>query len=70
VKQYNATAAKPIETILSPGLGTLTGRMNPEHCAMQMRYAYEAVVKRSVPFPERLWDETKVQEKISNFTML
>jgi O-acetyl-ADP-ribose deacetylase (regulator of RNase III) len=69
VKHYNATASKPIETILCPGLGTLTGRISPEHCALQMRYAYEAVVKETVPFPKRLWDETSVQEKLTNFKM-
>jgi len=33
-----------IESIACPGLGTGEGRMSPELCARQMRYAYDVVV--------------------------
>ena len=39
-RHYNRSAAKPIETILSPGLGTATGRIPSTTCACQMLYAY------------------------------
>jgi O-acetyl-ADP-ribose deacetylase (regulator of RNase III) len=69
VKHYSATASKPIETILCPGLGTLTGRISPEHCALQMRYAYEAVVNHSVPFPQDLCKAATLQEQLSEYRM-
>ena len=40
VRHYNRTAANAIETILCPGLGTATGRIPPEVCAVQMLHAY------------------------------
>ena len=70
VKQFNATASKPIETVLCPGLGTLTGHISPENCALQMRYAYEMVVNKTVPFPNSLGDEATMQEYMSDYTML
>lgn len=39
-RAYNRTARRPIETILSPGLGTAVGRMHPQACARQMHHAY------------------------------
>lgn len=39
-RAYNRTARRPIETILSPGLGTAVGRMHPQACARQMYHAY------------------------------
>jgi O-acetyl-ADP-ribose deacetylase (regulator of RNase III) len=38
--EHNRAAARPIDTILCPGLGTATGRIPPAACARQMRYAH------------------------------
>jgi O-acetyl-ADP-ribose deacetylase (regulator of RNase III) len=67
VKQHNATAENPIKTLLCPGLGTLTGRISPQNCAMQMMYAYEAVMNNSVSFPKSLLEEKIRQEKLNGF---
>lgn len=40
VQAWNRTASRPIESVLCPGLGTAVGRMHPDACARQMRWAY------------------------------
>jgi O-acetyl-ADP-ribose deacetylase (regulator of RNase III) len=40
VRAHNQTEARPIRTVLCPGLGTAVGRMAPLACAHQMYYAY------------------------------
>ena len=40
VREFNQTAARPIESVLCPGLGTAVGRMHPRACAEQMYFAY------------------------------
>jgi len=42
VRQFNESAARPIRSVLCPGLGTAAGRMAPQACARQMHYAYRA----------------------------
>jgi len=44
VLAHNATAEKPIESLLVPGLGTGIGRVTPERAASQMKLAYDAVI--------------------------
>jgi len=67
IKHHNAKAERHIRTLLSPGLGTLTGRISPQHCAQQMRYAYEVVVKESVNYPKTLREESNRQQNMCNF---
>ena len=46
VKLYNASAAEPIRSLASPGLGTAIGRLPPAVCAQQMFAAYAVVLLR------------------------
>jgi O-acetyl-ADP-ribose deacetylase (regulator of RNase III) len=46
VVRHNQTgAARPIRTVLVPGLGTGIGAMDPRRCAAQMRIAFDHVRK-------------------------
>ena len=40
VREFNRTAAKPIESMLCPGLGTAIGQLPARLCAIQMHCAY------------------------------
>jgi O-acetyl-ADP-ribose deacetylase (regulator of RNase III) len=53
-REYNRTAAKPIASILCPGLGTATGRISPASCARQMHYAHASVQMGRPRIPESL----------------
>lgn len=44
VKQFNSSNAKPIESVLCPGLATLTGRMPVRRAAYQMFIAYSVEI--------------------------
>jgi O-acetyl-ADP-ribose deacetylase (regulator of RNase III) len=44
VKQHNESNARPIASLLVPGLGTGVGEVPPERAARQMRLAYNAIV--------------------------
>jgi hypothetical protein len=41
-REYNNSAAKPIGSLLCPGLATGAGRISPEACSRQMLQAYTA----------------------------
>jgi len=58
---YNRTASRPIETILSPGLGTAVGRMHPQACARQMHYAYRTSHLGQKLNPRDLMDACQTQ---------
>jgi hypothetical protein len=58
---YNRTAGRPIETILSPGLGTAVGRMHPNACARQMYYAYRTSHLGQQLNPRDLMDACQTQ---------
>ena len=58
---YNRTAGRPIETILSPGLGTAVGRMHPKACARQMYYAYRTSHLGQKLNPRDLMDACQTQ---------
>jgi O-acetyl-ADP-ribose deacetylase (regulator of RNase III) len=45
-----------IDSIISPGLGTLTGRIPRGSCALQMRRAYDIVIGGRVKQFHALWD--------------
>ncbi|UJR85807.1 macro domain-containing protein [Sandaracinus amylolyticus] len=46
VRAHNeASPARPIRTLLCPGLGTGIGAMDPERCAVQMRMAHRQVLE-------------------------
>ena len=40
VRAHNQAAARPIRSVLCPGLGTAVGQMDPQVCAQQMHHAY------------------------------
>ncbi|MEM1008339.1 MAG: macro domain-containing protein [Myxococcota bacterium] len=44
LRHNDVSSDSPIGNIVCPGLGTGEGRMPPERCARQMRYAWEVVV--------------------------
>ena len=43
-----------IKSVLCPGLGTCVGRMSPEKCAKQMRFAYDSIIDNNYDFPKEL----------------
>lgn len=51
---HNATASRPIESVLCPGLGTAIGRMSVNRCAGQMYSAYSVVVLGQILQPMTL----------------
>ncbi len=65
VLQHNATAAKPITSLLVPGLGTGIGRVPYAKAAREMKLAHEAVIERAVD-RERL----RGQEWLGNVELL
>lgn len=54
VRAHNASARRPIRSLLSPGLGTAVGNMPPERCARQMRAAWDRVLGLKPFFPKSL----------------
>jgi O-acetyl-ADP-ribose deacetylase (regulator of RNase III) len=54
VIRHNATASKPIQTVLCPGLGTAVGAMPVNRCAQQMHMAYSVVVLEQIMRPTNL----------------
>jgi O-acetyl-ADP-ribose deacetylase (regulator of RNase III) len=60
-RAYNRTARRPIESILSPGLGTAVGRMHPQACARQMYHAYRTCHLGRTPSPADLMDAGRMQ---------
>jgi O-acetyl-ADP-ribose deacetylase (regulator of RNase III) len=56
VRDHNRTAARPIQTLLCPGLGTAVGRMKPENCARQMYHAYRTAYRGDACFPTDLME--------------
>jgi O-acetyl-ADP-ribose deacetylase (regulator of RNase III) len=52
--KFNGANSGKISSILSPGLGTLTGMISPANCALQMKYAYDSIVKNKKTFPQNL----------------
>jgi O-acetyl-ADP-ribose deacetylase (regulator of RNase III) len=57
VKAFNRNAAKPIRSLLCPGLGTAVGKMSPERCAHQMHVAYEVCMLGQTWSP-KTWPES------------
>jgi len=54
VEAHNNSGASRIESILCPGLGTAVGRMRPDTCARQMRWAFDSIHGQVAYFPSRL----------------
>ena len=54
VRKFNENNKEKISSILCPGLGTLTGRISPENCAIQMKYAYDLIIGNKITFPNNL----------------
>ncbi|MDR2410169.1 MAG: macro domain-containing protein [Bacteroidales bacterium] len=54
VKKFNKKMNNAIESVLCPGLGTLSGSMPPTICAVQMRKAYDSILKGIPTFPSDL----------------
>jgi O-acetyl-ADP-ribose deacetylase (regulator of RNase III) len=54
VKKFNEKNCNEINSILCPGLGTLTGNMPPRVCAVQMKKAYDLIVAGPPVFPNSL----------------
>jgi O-acetyl-ADP-ribose deacetylase (regulator of RNase III) len=59
VKKFNEKNSDEINSILCPGMGTLTGGMTPKDCAIQMRKAYDAIFIESQSFPVASVKHTK-----------
>jgi O-acetyl-ADP-ribose deacetylase (regulator of RNase III) len=54
IKEFNKKSDNEIKSILCPGLGTLTGAMPPRACAVQMKKAYDSILKNIPAFPTSL----------------
>ena len=54
IDKFNRTNDKKILSVLSPGLGTLTGNISPKNCAIQMKYAYDLIIAQNASFPGSL----------------
>jgi O-acetyl-ADP-ribose deacetylase (regulator of RNase III) len=54
----------PVKSILCPGLGTGIGMLSYGACAMQMRHAYDVMIKKTVPFPQDLMDVSQEHMRI------
>ena len=54
VKRFNEKSCQGINSILCPGMGTLTGNMSPTVCAIQMKKAYDSILRGTLPFPNSL----------------
>jgi O-acetyl-ADP-ribose deacetylase (regulator of RNase III) len=54
VKEFNKENNNKIKSVLCPGLGTLTGAMLPMDCAIQMKKAYDSILRGVPPFPNSL----------------
>jgi O-acetyl-ADP-ribose deacetylase (regulator of RNase III) len=54
VKKFNEKNCNEINSILCPGLGTLTGNMSPMVCAVQMKKAYDLIFADTPFFPNSL----------------
>ena len=54
IKNFNETKIDKdkISSVLCPGLGTLTGGISPKDCAIQMLFAYAAIIENKIPFPK------------------
>ena len=63
VMKYNQDDAE-IGSILCPGLGTAVGRMPPRRCALQMRQAYDEVLKNTTPDYGTLEDATQAHYRL------
>lgn len=54
VDEHNKSSDRKIRSVLCPGLGTAVGRMRPETCARQMRWAFDSIRGQVEYFPSRL----------------
>jgi hypothetical protein len=54
IKRFNERIGDKIKSVLCPGLGTLTGAISPEACAIQMKYAYDSILNNAIKFPDDL----------------
>jgi O-acetyl-ADP-ribose deacetylase (regulator of RNase III) len=54
VIKFNKNNEQKLLSILCPGLGTLTGNISPKKCAIQMKYAYDSIMKNKILFPHSL----------------
>jgi O-acetyl-ADP-ribose deacetylase (regulator of RNase III) len=59
IKMFNKKNTNKIESVLCPGLGTMIGLMPPTNCAIQMKYAYDSILKQTIQFPEELIEAYK-----------
>ena len=54
VVKFNKNNTEQISSILCPGLGTGVGKLSPENCAFQMKYAYDSIILKKFSFPKSL----------------
>jgi O-acetyl-ADP-ribose deacetylase (regulator of RNase III) len=52
--EFNESNDNKIESVLCPGLGTLTGSLPPMACAIQMKKAYDSIIMGLSTFPSSL----------------
>jgi O-acetyl-ADP-ribose deacetylase (regulator of RNase III) len=55
IKLNQGDAKSKIVSVLCPGLGTLTGKISPETCARQMKYAYNSIINKNIAFSDNLF---------------
>jgi O-acetyl-ADP-ribose deacetylase (regulator of RNase III) len=66
VINFNGKYNKNIQSILCPGLGTLTGAISPINCAKQMKYAYDVVLNNKSQSFKSLSEPDRIQMKLIN----
>jgi O-acetyl-ADP-ribose deacetylase (regulator of RNase III) len=64
IKLHNRTAARPIRSVLCPGLCTATGRMDPKSSAWQMYYAYLTANGGQTWIPQDLMEACRNQVQL------
>ena len=60
--KFNQNRKQKISSVLCPGLGTLTGNISPEKCAIQMKYAYDSIILNKDSFLSG-WRDIELMEK-------
>jgi O-acetyl-ADP-ribose deacetylase (regulator of RNase III) len=67
VVKFNENNQKKISSLLCPGLGTLTGRVSPQKCAIQMKYAYDSIIENKILFLKTLSEVNLMHKKLKRY---
>jgi O-acetyl-ADP-ribose deacetylase (regulator of RNase III) len=66
-RAHERAGARPMKSILCPGLATATGRMPPERCAFQMAIAYREIVLGERSRPDSLFECLDAHAQLCRF---